>query len=121
MVNTVLPENLGTIFGSFYIHNALQPKKAVTGVEELECEYYVAISMCWWRQLSEVVSEDGRWKWSAHITIRTLLAAMGSKSPLLKSLSLYVVRELDHTSNGTYLGGSYKRKHDATRRTNLLE
>ena len=60
--------------------------------------------MCWWR----MVSEDGRWKWSAYFTTRTLPAAIGSKSLLLKSLSLCVISELDHTSNGTYLGGSYK-------------
>ena len=34
MVNTVLPEDLGSIFGSFYIHDALQPRKAVIGVED---------------------------------------------------------------------------------------
>ena len=28
MVNTVLPEDLGFIFGSFYMYNALQPRKA---------------------------------------------------------------------------------------------
>ena len=55
-----------------------------------------------------MVNEDVRWKWSAHITARTLLAAIGSKSLLLKSLSLCVISELDHTSNSTYLDGSYK-------------
>ena len=55
MVNTVMPEDLRSIFRSFYIHDALQPRKAVIGVEDAR----IAM-LCGNKHL---LVEDGKRRW----------------------------------------------------------
>ena len=45
MVNTALPEDLESMGGSSYIHDALQLRWAVKGVEEARMVKYVEMSM----------------------------------------------------------------------------
>ena len=61
MVNTALPEDLGSMGGHCYIHNAEQLRRATIGVEDIRKEEDVEMSMLQSRQLSEILSEDGRW------------------------------------------------------------
>ena len=73
MVNTVLPEDLGTMEVRCYIHDAKQLRWAVIGVEDARMAKYVEMSMLQCRQPSGILSEDGRWKWTAHIATGSLL------------------------------------------------
>ena len=61
MVNTALPEVLGSMGGHCYMHNAEQLRRAIMGVEDARKEEDVEMSMLKSRQLSKILSEDGRW------------------------------------------------------------
>ena len=56
-----------------YIHDAKQLRWAVIGVEDARMAIYVEMSMLQCRQLSEILSGDGKWKWTAHIATGSLL------------------------------------------------
>ena len=60
MVITALPEDLGSIEGRCYIHNTKQVRRAIIGVEDARKEEDMEISMLQSRQLSEILSEDGK-------------------------------------------------------------
>ena len=60
MGNTALPEDLGSMEGPCYIHDAEQLRRAIIGVKDARKEEDVDMSMLQSRQLSEILSEDGR-------------------------------------------------------------
>ena len=62
MVNTALPEDLVAMGVLYYIHAVLQGRSEAIGVEDARIEENVEMSMLQWRQLSEILSEDGGWQ-----------------------------------------------------------
>ena len=55
-----MPEDLGSIEGRCYIHDAKQLRRAIIGVEDVRITEDVEMSMLQSRQLSEILSEDGK-------------------------------------------------------------
>ena len=62
MVNTALPEDLGSMEERCYIHDAKQLRWAILGVEDARKAEDAEISMLQSRHVSEILSEDGKWK-----------------------------------------------------------
>ena len=60
MVNTGLPEHLGSMEGRCYKHDAEQVRRAIIGVEDARKEEDVEMSMLQSRQLSEILGKDRR-------------------------------------------------------------
>ena len=67
MVNTALSEDLESMQLNSSVKDAMQLKRTVIWVEDAKMAQYVGLSMLQWRQLSEILSEDGKWKWTVRI------------------------------------------------------
>ena len=62
MVNTALPEDLRSMEGRCYIHDAKQLRWAILGVENARKAEDAGTSMLQSGHVSEILSEDGKWK-----------------------------------------------------------